>query len=214
MTDTTWDSTVSFGMGKPKGNGLSGFHKVGNKGVFSGMVYRGDTREPGGKKGLFTTGFQLHRAGVTVSGRTTSNKAQVGPNSGKTRGVVSASTDIKAAAYWAVHNTSNEGWLYAIYIEEEAWAADAIQNLMGKTGKDAAIRQKEIMFLGLPGNRIFAARKAKKVGGAGAKETYLVGPLVLNQSYAGNHPFPVAFKDPDYQILTAPTDQIKCNLAT
>ena len=208
-----WDTTVNFGMGKPKGNSLSGFHKVGNQGVFSGMVYRGDSRPPtvtGFGTGLFKKGFELQRAGVTVSGRTTSSTAQVDPQSGRTRGVVSASTDIKSAAYWAVDNTQREGWLYAMYIENEPWAAEATQNLMGTVGRDAAVTQKEIMFLGLPGHLIYVARKVKKVGTPGSQKTCLVGNTILNPGYSGNNPYGVAFKDPHFKILVDADPQVEC----
>lgn len=208
-----WNTTVQFGMGKERGAGVSGFHRVNNQGVFSGVVYRGDDRAPEDgwfSTGVFTTGFSLHQEGVNVSGRVTSNIPQVNESGGTTRGVVSATTSIKMAAYWAVHNAAQEGWVYCMYIENESWAAEASMNLMGTQGRGAADVQKEVMFRALPGSCIYTARKVKKIGNGGPRQTKLVGDLVANKGYAGTNPYGIAFKDPDFKILIDAGQEVLC----
>lgn len=208
-----WNTSVHFGTGKQRGAGVTGFHRLNNGGVFSGVVYRGDDRAPEDgwiSSGVFSTGFVLHEAGINVSGRVTSNIPQVNETHGTTRGIVSATTSIKMAAYWAVHNTSQEGWVYCMYIENEPWAAEASMNLKGTQGWDAAEVQKEIMFRELPGNRIYAARKVKKVGDGGPRQTYLVGNLIQNKGYQGTNPYGIAYKDDDFKLLINGGQQVLC----
>lgn len=210
-----WDTTVVFGSGKQRGANVSGFHRQGNKGVFSGVVFRGDTRDPqhlwNWKDGLFKLGFQLHQAGVNVSGRQTSNIAQVNQQGGTTRGVVSASMSVKMAAYWAVHNKDEEGWVYCMYIENEEWAAEASMNLMGTEGRGPADVQQEIMFRALPGTCIYGARKAKRIGARGPRQTYLVGPMVANPGYTGGpQTYGVVYRDPNFQIFASAEQQVLC----
>lgn len=205
-----WNQTVVFGTGRQRGAGVTGFHRQGNQGVFSGFVYRGDTRAPEDtwwSTGLFKVGFELQAAGVNVSGRVTSDIAQVNEKAGTTRGVVSASTSLSMAAYWAVHNAREEGWVYCSYIENERWAADASSNLMGTEGRGAADVQQEVMFKSLPGSRIYAARKARMLGGAGAKQMHLVGSPVANKGYNGRpDTYAIGFNDPGFNLFFAAGD--------
>lgn len=210
-----WNSTVVFGSGRQRGAGVTGFHRQGNRGVFSGVVYRGDTRQPqdglfGITGGLFRIGFELRESGVNINGRVTSNIPQVNEQLGTTRGVVSATTSLKMAAYWAVHNQAEEGWVYCMYVENEPWAAEASMNLMGTDGRVAADVQQEIMFRSLPAARIYAARKVKRIGGRGPKQTKLVGSLVANPGYIGTKPYGVAFKDPDFKIFIDAGQEVLC----
>lgn len=214
-----WKGGVTFGCGTPRGAGLTGFHTTGSLGVFSGVLYRGDSRAPTGWLGfggLFSSGFQLHAAGITVAGRMTSATAQVHCDHGTTRGVVSASKDVKIGAYWAIsgarHAGATHGWVYAAYIEDEKAAADAVWNLQGEQGRDAAAIQAEIMLKEIPGTRIFAARKAMKVGGDGVGVISLVGPVVYNTGYAGTdfRTIGAAAGDADWALFTNAADPTSC----
>lgn len=176
----TWDTSVHFGIGRQRGAGASGFHPgPNNSNVFTGLLFRGDSRGP---QVIFSEGFQTHAAGVNIAGRTTSNMPQVHKSHGTTRGVVSFTTDVDMAIYWSVYSGHN-GWVYAIYVENEPWAASAEWNLQHTAGQAPAALQSEIMLLNLDPNRIWAARGSRR-GGPGAGNQ-LHGLLSRNVRYTG-----------------------------
>ncbi len=176
-----WDETVHFGVGPQRGAGITGFHRnAGNQGVFTGLLFRGDSRPPGT---VFAEGFQMHAAGVAVAGRVTSAIAGVNTDHGTTRGIVSASQDLQIGIYWAAFNAL-EAWVYCIYIEAEPWAASAVTNLATTPGAPAAGLQQEIMLRAIPGDRIYGARAVRR-GTAGAANAMHGTNMKVNSQYAG-----------------------------
>src|SRR5262249_20521727 len=101
-----WRGEVVFGNGAQRGAGITGFHQPigGPAMVFSGLLFRGDSRPPTKffGTGMFEGGFHLHAAGINVAGRVTSASAQVHTDHGTTRGVVSASKKVSIGCYWAI----------------------------------------------------------------------------------------------------------------
>lgn len=213
-----WKGEVKFGSGAQRGAGITGFHQPASSAatVFSGLLFRGDSRPPTKfwGTGMFKEGFHLHAAGVNVAGRVTSATAQVHTEHGTTRGVVSASKKVSIGCYWAVqaaHDTHQDhGWVYAIYIENEVLAADAVWNLAGCAGRDAAVTQAEIMLKDIPGDRIYAARKAAKRGGVGAMQNHLIGGVVLNTNYTGGNVGTIANADAEWAVFSDATDPKLC----
>lgn len=174
-----WDTHIRYGMGQAKGAGVTGFHPYNGGSAFTGLLFRGDSRDPAT---VFRDGFQMHRAGVNVSGRVTSNVAQVETTMGTTRGVISCTKDVNMALYWAVHNSA-VGYVYGIYLQNEPWAASATFNLQGTAGHGAAVVQQEIMLRSVPANRIFGMRVANR--GTHATPNRFVGLVRTNVGYAG-----------------------------
>lgn len=194
-----WDSHIRYGMGQARGVGVTGFHPHNGGSAFTGLLFRGDTRAPGI---VFGAGFQLHRAGVQVAGRTTSAVPSVETTLGTTRGVVSASKDLAIGIYWAAYNAAS-AWVYSIYIEDEAWAASAMFNLAGTGGAPAANLQQEIMLNGIAPGQIVAARPVTR-GGPGAGNA-MGTTMYMNSRYTGTLMANVAGmnNDPQYQAFTA-----------
>lgn len=182
-----WDTAVHFGRGKQKGETFSGFHlnQAGTMSVFTGLLWRGDSRDPTGKGGLFDSGLHPHKAGVKVSGRTTSKVVGLSTSHGTTRGGISMSKSITSALIWAAAgaklNRHGYGWLYLVYLENEEWAAEIAWNVKDYSSQvalRAAKQQVEIMLRDVNADRIVGARKV-------AHDMRLLQNVVLNPHYAG-----------------------------
>ena len=160
----TWDTSIHFGKGKPKGSGPTGFHLKATPGgfnkhsVFTGLLWRGDSRDP---DTIFKDGFQMHKAGVEVHGRTTSNVTGVSTK-GTTRGGISMSKSIGGAGMWA----HDGNYIYLIYLENDEWVAEIEWNANGisKSAVNEAKRQLEFLALQVPSTAIVAGRQVSVSG--------------------------------------------------
>ncbi|HFE37256.1 MAG TPA: hypothetical protein ENK06_02400 [Gammaproteobacteria bacterium] len=168
-----WDQTLYFGMGVQKGNELTGFHRSGQQGVFSGIVYRGSKSEPAK---IFRDGFVIREATAELHGRRQTTTPGVNPDEGTTRGVISTGKEVTIAAHWAAfhktESTKRKGWVYAIVLVDYPWAAEGERNMAKESGWAMSRYQSEIMLRGpngllnLPGSYIYGARPAAYKSGA------------------------------------------------
>ena len=201
----TWDTSIIFGVGHQKEDHHSGFHKdkEGN-GVFTGFVWRGDSREP---DVVFDKGFKVDNSGVEKSGRITGSTPSIS-QVGTTRGVISTSELMSEAANWAVKTGvaagQTQGWLYLIGIENEEWAASALANAGdNQVAIVAADRQSEIMLLEVKPTSIIAARSVEYQVDATGKVhlPLLTGDVIKNLDYVGPS-LPSHFKEEDFGFVS------------
>jgi hypothetical protein len=190
MADDSWDTIVHFGHGKQRGAGHTGFYPKGNKSVFAGILWRGDSRGP---EEVFKKGFTMHKAGKEVSGRVTSNVTGINMDKGTTRGGVSLSKCMVPAGVWAGAAGSqlkqDHGWLYVVYIQDEAWAAEIgwnAKDYSSPAARNEAKWQHEIMLREVKGKWIVAARMVKCTDAiTQLKRACLYGPVKRNKQYKG-----------------------------
>lgn len=161
----SWDQTIHFGSGVQRGNNLTGFHRSGNQGVFTGVVYRGSKSEP---TKVFRDGFVIREAAAELHGRRQTTIPGVNPNEGTTRGVISTGIGITMAAHWAAFHETDQskrnGWVYAIVLVNYPWAAEGERNMTQEAGWAMSRYQGEVMLRGpdgllnLPSAYIYGAR--------------------------------------------------------
>jgi hypothetical protein len=195
-TPASWDNKIYFGVGRSKGEHHTGFHTIqmddGNgatisQGVFSGFVWRGDSRSP---DKVFNKGFQVDASGETKSGRATSLMPGISPM-GYTRGVISTTELMYLAADFAAFNSERAreeyGWVYLIGVQNDPGVASAYVNAGNHLlAASAANKQMEFMFRKVETSDVMCARRVKyALDELGCKTIVLVGDVINNGSYKG-----------------------------
>lgn len=195
-THIPWDQKIYFGVGRDKGEHHTGFHTTQvydhdggtiNQRVFSGFVWRGDSRNP---DNVFKSGFQVDASGETKAGRATSAIPGISPQ-GFTRGIISTTELMYLAADFAAINSARAGeeygWVYLIAVENNPDVASAYVNAGNHLlAASAANRQMEFMFRKVEASEIMCARKVKYARDElGCKTIVLVGDVINNDNYKG-----------------------------